>query len=293
MRQPRGTVDDTALVTWAAGELGLPALRARDVSWDHAASHVLALAAPEHSAPLAFLKVHRQARKYRQEVHALRRWAPLAGSAPRLLAARGAAPQALLLSARPGRGVDQLAPDDPRLVRAHAAAGAWLRRLHDLPFVDDDPVPLADALRMRLASWAQRQPDAFAPATLARLGGLLDAADWSGAPRRPCHGDFSPRNWLWDDAVGLSVIDFEHAKPDAWVVDVHGLIDGPWRARPDLEAAFWDGYGGLPTQADAARITAVRALYAVGTVAWGRAHGDGAFAAAGAEVLRRLGALDA
>jgi Ser/Thr protein kinase RdoA (MazF antagonist) len=115
----------------------------------------------------------------------------------------------------------------------------------------------------------------------------------------PCHRDFGPRNWLWDATTagvarsagaGLGVIDFEHARPDVWWVDVQRLIDDAWRADPGLEDAFWLGYGRRPG-ADERRLgAALRLLYAVGTVAWGAEHGDAPFEAQGRAVLRRLGA---
>lgn len=293
-RQRDARQRDAALLTrWAQRELAQPSLRARDVSWDHAESHVLALAASATGTALAYAKVHRQPRKYRQEVAALRRWAPATGAAPTLLAAREAPPRALLMSACPGAGVDDLHALDPRQSRVHRAAGSWLRRLHDLAVVDDDPVDLAQAMHLRLQGWARRRPGLVDASTLDAVARLIDAADWSCQRRRPCHGDFGPRNWLWHDETGLSVIDFEHAKADVWAIDLHKLVDGAWWGRPDLEDAFWEGYGRVPGADEQALIAAVRALYAVGTVVWGRSHDDAPFEAWGRTVLARLGTAGA
>ena len=276
------------LVDWASAVLGWRPTRVGDASWDHAESAVARLEAD--GGRRAVLKVHRQERKHRQERLALESWAPSLPGTPTLLGARDGPPFALLMSARPGDRVD--ARERPRAMRrrVHAAAGAWLRRLHRLPFVDEDPVPLAAALQARLGGWSRRAAGHLAPETLRWVSARVAAADLRGVARVPCHRDFGPRNWLWDDAAGLSVIDFEHARPDVWWVDVQRLVDDTWRTDPGLEDAFWLGYGRRP-DADERRLgAALRLLYAVGTVAWGAEHGDAPFEAQGRAVLRRLGA---
>ena len=97
----------------------------------------------------------------------------------------------------------------------------------------------------------------------------VGVAELAGVRRVPCHRDFGPRNWLWDDAAGLSVIDFEHAQPGIWWVDVNRLIDESWHADPGLEDAFWLGYGRRPDAHERRLGDALRLLYAVGTVASG------------------------
>jgi hypothetical protein len=277
-----------ALVDWAAAVLGWRPTRVRDTSWDHAESAVARLEADDGRR--AVLKVHRQERKHRQERFALETWAASLPGTPTLLAARDGQPSALLMSARPGVLVDAREHPRPTLLRAHEAAGAWLRRLHRLPFVDQDPVPLPEALRARLDGWSRRAAGPLAAETLRWVSTRVAEADLSGARRVPCHRDFGPRNWLWDDTAGLSVIDFEHARPDVWWVDVHRLVDEAWRADPGLEDAFWLSYGRRP-DADERRLGDVlRLLYAVGTVAWGAEHGDARFEAQGRAVLQRLGA---
>jgi len=276
------------LVDWAASALGWRPTRAHDTSWDHAASAVARLEADDGRR--AVLKVHRQERKHRQEHFALEAWAPSLPGTPTLLAARDVPPAALLMSARPGDRVDAQERLRATLHRVHEAAGAWLRRLHRLPFVDEDPVPLAAALQARLDGWSRRTADRLDPETLRWVSARVAGADLSGVRRVPCHRDFGPRNWLWDDVAGLSVIDFEHARPDVWWVDVHRLIDRAWNAEPGLEDAFWLGYGRRPDAAERRLGDVLRLLYAVGTVAWGAEHGDAPFAAQGRAVLRRLGA---
>ncbi len=276
------------LVDWAAAALGWRPSVVHDTSWDHAESAVARLEADDGRR--AYLKAHRQARKHRQERVALEAWAPSLPATPTLLATREGSPSALLLSACPGDRVDARPRPRGTLLAAHEAAGAWLRRLHRLPYADDDPLSLADAVQARLAGWSRRAAGRLPPETLRWVSTRIAEAALAGVRRVPCHRDFGPRNWLWDDAAGLSVIDFEHAQPDVWWVDVNRLVDESWHADPGLEDAFWLGYGHRPDAHERALGDALRLLYAVGTVAWGAEHGDAQFEAQGRAVLRRLGA---
>lgn len=287
-------LDLIPLLPWAEGALDAPVVRVEDASWAHAASAVARLTTAD--GRVAYLKRHRQARKQRQERAALADWAPGVPGTPRLLAATDDPAPALLLSPVPGVLVVTAAPGtlDPRAV--HAAAGAWLRLWHDQPFRDGDSVGPRDALLERLDAWAERAGAGLRPATVAAVRAGLASLAEADLRRVPCHRDFGPRNWLWDAAAApggaagaLGVIDFEHARPDVPWVDVVGLIDGAWRDRPELEEAFWDGYGRRPDAPDRATIGALRALHAVGTIAWARAHDDGPFEAAGRAALARLG----
>ena len=276
------------LVGWAAAALGWNPSQVHDASWDHAESAVALLVADDGRR--AVLKAHRQPRKYRQERAALEAWAPSLPAAPTLLAVREGPPSALLMSACPGERVDARERPRASLLRAHEAAGDWLRRLHGLPFEDDDTVPLAEAVQVRLEAWSRRADGRLPSETLRWVATRVGEAELAGARRVPCHRDFGPRNWLWDEAAGLSVIDFEHAQPDVWWVDVNRLVDEAWHGDAGLEHAFWFGYGRRPG-ADERRLgDALRLLYAVGTVAWGAEHGDAPFEAQGRKVLRLLGA---
>lgn len=297
-------LDLTPLLAWAERALGAPVVRVEDVGWAHAASAVARLTVA--GGRVAYLKRHRQARKQRQERAALSDWVPGAPGTPRLLAATEDPAPALLLSPVPGVLV-AAAPGTVELGAVHAAAGAWLRRWHDLPFHDDDLVAPVDALMGRLDACAARAGDGVRATTVGAVRTRLAALAGADLRRVPCHRDFGPRNWLWDAAgampggarpadldghgatAGFGVIDFEHARPDVPWADVVKLIDEAWSGRPDLEAAFWDGYGRTPDARDRATIDALRALYAIGTIAWARAHDDAPFEAAGRSALARLG----
>ena len=84
------------------------------------------------------------------------------------------------------------------------------------------------------------------------------------------------------------MIDFEHAQPDVWYVDVNRLVDESWQADAGLADAFWVGYGRHPDARERKLGDALR-VYAVGTVA-GAEHGDAPFEAQGRTVLGRLDA---
>lgn len=183
-------------------------------------------------------KQHSDAEMHRQEVHAYRRWVTALGEgAPRLAAAN---PDALmiLVTALPGRA-GQGAGD----LSAHRQAGALLRRLHDAQPAE----PLAgfqEWVATRIRWWR----DQAAPLLSAGEQDLIDhhlAAlhDLDAPSGGPCHLDYQPRNWLIDSAGTLRVIDFEHARVCLQARDFVRLQFRYWPSRPDLRAAFFDGYG--------------------------------------------------
>lgn len=281
-------LDLSDALAWAEARLGARPTRVADVSWAHAGSSVARLERADGA--VAYLKRHASAGHHAREVAALEGWARALPGTPALLAVAPPPRAWVLLGAVPGTLVASWSADDPRQGAAHEAAGAWLARLHALPFADDDPLPLADALLRRLDAWRDRSATGLLPAaTWTSLGAALVALPRDGWRRVRAHRDFSPRNWLWDEAAGLGVIDFEHARPDAEGTDVARLADGAWLGRPDLEAAFWRGYGSAPDAATHDRWRLVRGVQAATTVAWARAHGDEAFEAAGRAALERLG----
>jgi hypothetical protein len=221
------------------------------------------------------LKQATSRRGFDQERHALH---ALAGHRVPALLGADPATRLLLLAHVPGAPP---APGDPA---AHAAAGAWLRRLHDRPAPEDDPLPLAEALTRRARAALARAASTAPVATAIRVG-LQPDAPFPAAVRVWCHRDLTPRNWLWDADQGLHVVDLEHSRPDHPAWDLVKLATEVWPDHPAARAAFADTYGPLP---DPGLLRRLGFLHGLQTRTWGRAHGDPVYTALGERILDRL-----
>jgi hypothetical protein len=228
----------------------------------------------------AVFKRHAHARAFAQELTAYRDVLPRLAGAPKWL---GADPDTLALSSAPGDRLSSGTHDPQREQAAHTAAGRFARALHDLPVPDDDPLPLADAIERRFAAWEDRSAGLLTADERTSLRRLAAAVDAFTAPRVFCHRDFTPDNWL-SEGTSVTVIDFEHARPDAAESDLIKLRAEVWSGRPDLRDAFLAGYG--PIGADArARLDVLLALHATATLAWAARHDDPEFRAKGQQAL--------
>ena len=262
----------------------------RFCGWEHAESLVWEFQTT--AGATLYLKQHRQIRKFRQEHHAYTAWVPaLPSVTPILVGAHLAAPHALLITAVPGTLAENTLLSPAHELELHRQAGRFLRALHDLPHEDIDPVSLVDAFAQRMAAW------------LPRVRGLVEEGDidWvisrmqeilpllGSYSRVPCHRDYTPRNWLVHQAeLQLYVIDFEHARPDLALLDMERLWAGTWPGRPDLKAAFFDGYGRNLTSDEEALLERCAALGALTTIGWAHEHGDVPFEQYGRDLLARL-----
>ncbi len=258
--------------------------------WEHAASAVWELRAGDRRA---FCKAHGQARKFRQERAALERWGPQLEHLPQLLAVHHGQPHALLLAALPGTVAAELPLAPQRACDLHRRAGAWLARLHALRVADDDPLPLGQALRQRAAAWITRAEGLVETDTRSWIADQSTAFErLDGTTRVPCHRDYSPRNWLVDpaapDSDGLAVIDFEHARMDWWLQDLDRLRSDWWVGRPELEQAFYAGYGRRPDKDEESLARVLGAVNALATVVWAHHHDDHAFERAGRVRLQAM-----
>lgn len=284
MRQEGNPKLSETLETFCEEHLG-PLTHVSFCGWAHAESNVWRVVSESQTA---YLKAHRQPRKYRQELNAYMWWAPQLTGTPTLLGKLEGNINVLLLSEVPGDLVENLSLDSSSLCDLYRQAGAFLRRLHDLPFEDTD-IPLSEALEQRLEGW-----------TGARARGIVepDDLDWARARvtetlpllnpyrRVPCHRDFTGRNWLSNDGQ-LYVIDFEHARADLWFLDLERLT-GKWGAEPELEESFFAGYGRTLNDEERGVLERLAALSAVSTIVWAREHGDLTFEAYGRERLANL-----
>ncbi|MFE2695164.1 phosphotransferase [Streptomyces mirabilis] len=107
-------------------------------------------------------------------------------------------------------------------------------------------------------------------------------------PRGYVHGDFQERNWLFDTGPGsLAVVGLERARPHAVVFDIVRLACGPWVGRPDLRAAFFEGYGRELAHKEERSLRCLAALDAVSAISWGVPHHDPETVARGRATLAR------
>lgn len=101
----------------------------------------------------------------------------------------------------------------------------------------------------------------------------------------PTHGDLSPRNWVVHDGV-ISFIDLGRADLRPRATDLFRLQDRSWRGRPDLEPAFFTGYGADPR--DVWWWPSLVLAEHIGTAVWAHQVGDEAFEAKGLRGLREV-----
>lgn len=247
-----------------------------DCSWHRDSSAVWRLTSASGSW---YLKRHSSGLFHAREVAALRNWAPTLGPGrvPELAAAD---PEILVMivTAVPGEPVPGLQLSSRDEQQVHWQAGRLLRRLHEIR-----PATTADEDVGRLTSRVDEHLD--------HVGGLLSPAQRGLArecasrltrlgPKVPVvasHGDFQPRNWLWDTASArLGVIDWERAEPAAAIRDVARLEDGPWDGKPGLREHFFAGYGRDLTPEEDEALFCYAVLDALSGLRWGLANCDDA-----------------
>ncbi|MGW4170101.1 phosphotransferase [Streptomyces chartreusis] len=283
-----------SLREWVQSIAG-PVQSVRDVSSDRLNSQVWELIC---ATQRVFVKLAPTPKFFGRETRALREVAPSLepGTVPLLLAA-DPHQMALLLSPVVGRPAKSLplTPADQCLM--HRQAGSWLSRFHggpgDLSARDrrDAAAELAHAVAGaekhlatsgNLISPQQRRTVQWHVAELGQIGPL---------PAGYVHGDFQESNWLVKTSPSGSVfgaVDLERARPHAVVADVVHLACGSWLGRPDLEEAFWDGYGRVLTDAEKRALHCLSALDAVSAIAWDVPTGDREIVDRGRAALARL-----
>lgn len=190
----------------------------------------------------------------------------------------------LALSYLPGSLVHGTpAASDPEI---HWQAGELLAAFHhQASTVSEDYEARMDAQAIRWLDGVHRiDPDAEKA-----LRGIIAGHDHSPAVLVPTHGDWQPRNWLVDDDGSVRIIDLGRAQWRPALTDLARLARQEWQGRPDLEAAFLDGYGSDPREHAAWQRALVRE--AIGTAAWAHQVGDEAFEQQGHRMIQE--SLDA
>ena len=246
-----------------------------DCSWQRDTSAVWRLSSA--SGGCWYLKRHSSGRFHEREVAALRNWAPALGPGrvPELAAAD---PEILVMvvTAVPGEPVLSLRLSTREEQQVHRQAGQVLGCLHEsrlVPGAGED----AGRLTSRVDTHLDQAGGLLTPAQRAMVRDCASRLAWLG-PRVPAvasHGDFQPRNWLWDTASGrLGIIDWERAEPAPAVRDLVRLEYGPWDGRPDLREDFFAGYGRALTLEEDETLFCYAILDALSGLRWGLANGD-------------------
>jgi aminoglycoside phosphotransferase len=293
----------TSLMAWCTSIVGPCEVMAGDDRF-HGRTSVTQLRSP---SGLSYLKVYGERAFWEREVHAYEQWAAVFGEhAPRLLGIRETQePLALLTGELPGTLMDDvtLPPDQERQV--WRAAGRGLAGLHGLAVGDcfgpchrDGTClgPIVDEAVAYVGDELERQSEA------GRRAGYLDDADlrviraaqelvpaFEGEPPVPCHRDYGPANWLVTEAGAWSgVIDFEFAYWDVRVADFTRYPNWEWIHRPDLIAAFFEGYGRPLTPREETQALVTHTRYALGAILWGYDHAYHGYVAEAREALDHL-----
>ena len=230
---------------------------------------------------VAFRRIFRNPRKFAQERHAYAHWTPRLGPwAPRLVRVEHH-PPALVLTELAGQPLETMRLPATQTCEVHRCAGSILARLHAIPEPDEDPLSIENALILRARNLIKRAATTEVRQAARKAAEQLTHALMHCQPRGrvPCHRDFEPRNWLVElgPPLRVFVIDFEHARMDLALADLTRLRCLVWPERPDLEEAFFQGYGTRLDSTERTLLEALSRLDAVGTWIWGIRHHDRSF----------------
>ncbi|WP_055535866.1 aminoglycoside phosphotransferase family protein [Streptomyces graminilatus] len=223
--------------------------RVTDVSWPRGDSMVWRLVTDRDEI---YVKISPTPEDYAREVrgyaHAACALSP--GEAPRLLA-KAPGLRALMSSSQPGRVVRGLLLNTAEELLLYNLAGELLRRWHEHP-VPASPHERA-AIQESVAGQAREAATCLESITSAHLSTaerdlvrrvrdeLPHLAKELPVVYR--HGDYATRNWMWDASRGHGVIDFQKSAHGLAIEEFVWLFGAVWATRPDLEAAYFSGYG--------------------------------------------------
>ncbi|TDD57585.1 aminoglycoside phosphotransferase family protein [Kribbella antibiotica] len=254
----------------------------RDHSWGQVGTTVLQLRGADDTSYIVKAgDVHD--RHLVRELAAHRQWVEVlasTGHAPRFIQGDDEA-KLLVTEYLPGELVEGTDHEWSR--DTYRQAGELLARFHGRHAVLDD----GEFERQEKASalaWLGR-PHRISAEAVAVL--TAEVEQWPTPPSVvvPTHGDWQPRNWLrHGDRVGA--IDFGRAALRPPHTDFGRLAAQQFRARPELAAAFLEGYGPDPRQPDA--WLRLRIRDAISTAAWAYKIGDEAYEQQGHRMIADL-----
>lgn len=214
-----------------------------------------------------------------RELLAHREWTAAlvrAGDTSRLVAADPES-RVLVLERIPGHLA--LGTSDETSTDVHRQAGAVLRRLHDQAARADAEYLTAETTK---ALRSLDAPHRIEPPLEDRARTLLRSSTPHPVTLVPTHGDWHPRNWIVQDGR-LRAIDFGRFAFRPAAADLTRLAVLHWEGSPELEHAFFAGYGADPRDADDWRWLQLRE--AVGTAVWAYAVHDERFERQGHQML--------
>jgi Ser/Thr protein kinase RdoA (MazF antagonist) len=240
------------------------------------------------------------------EVHGYEQWAGAFGAnAPSLIAVRESEPRAVLLSALPGRVLEELQLADAQQCNIWREAGKALAALHNLahgeffgPVRRDGSCAgerierAEDYTAAELDHWTMRgrRIHCLAADELKTVDAARERiAVFVGEPATACHRDYCPANWLVTESGAWSgVIDFEFSYWDVRAADFTRYPNWEWIDHPQRVAAFFEGYGRELTPREEAQRRICHVQYALAAVVWGMENAYFGFAAEGRRALARL-----
>ncbi|MER7468404.1 NUDIX domain-containing protein [Streptomyces sp. NPDC097981] len=258
-------------------------VEATEVSWVRTGSRVWRLAGP--GGGTWYLKRHRGPKFHDREVAAYRSWVPALGArAPRLVAADTAA-RAVVVTALPGHPLHGMVLGAGDEARVQQALGRLVGALHrSAPERPAAAVTAADKIKRHLDGARPYLADGDEDLVLALVRTYPDLPKPTLVPT---HGDLQYRNVLLDGDGEPLLFDFERSEYNTATRDMVRLCD-TWTGRPDLRAAFLDGYGRALTPAEELRLGCEAAFDAVSGIAYGASHDDPEVTERGHRTLRRL-----
>ncbi|WP_457948674.1 phosphotransferase [Pseudarthrobacter sp. alpha12b] len=165
-------------------------------------------------------------------------------------------------------------------IDTYIQAGRLLRAFHDQAGRSDENYELAATAKA--VAWLDA-PHRIEESVAAKARAILGAYEPEPVVVVPTHGDWQPRNWLIDKTE-LRVIDFGRYELRPAASAFCRLAVQQWRTAPQLESAFFEGYGTDPRDNELWNAMLLRE--AVSTAAWAHQVGDHEFERQGHRMLR-------